>query len=203
MSQNRRGLFISVEGPNAVGKGTYITALCNKLTNTGYSTHITKEPTATPLGMFCKTNEAKLSGLPYAILIAADRCLHIETEILPHINKGEIVLTDRYIESSFVFQKYEGVSYEKIWELNSDFPIPDLSILLLADHETIAQRLVERTKFSVFEMRMSRQEELEYYSQAKEFLSAKGFNYLVQYNNKMDQLEFNIELAAASILSLL
>lgn len=197
-----KGIFISVDGPNAVGKGTYIDALYHALASK-HTTYVTKEPTATKLGRFAKTNEGGLSGLPYAFLIAADRCLHIETEILPRLENGEIIISDRYVESSFVLQKFDGVSYEAIWALNSKFIIPNLSILLLADQNIISQRLSQRTELSAFEKRMTRQDELVYYSDAKEFLIAKGYNYLVQQNNTTSDLETNVHEAILKIQRLL
>lgn len=196
-----RGLFVTVDGPNAVGKGTFIDELLKKL-SVQQKIYLTKEPTLTRLGKFAKTNEGELTGLPYAYLIAADRCLHIESDILPHLKRGEIVISDRYIESSFVYQKYDGVSYDEIWDLNARFLIPDLSILLIADSKIISQRLSERTEFSEYEKKMTRSDELVFYRAAKQFLSNKGFRYLEIANNSMDELKANIQIACAIIISL-
>ena len=193
------GVFISVDGPNAVGKGTYITALSEAL-SVKHNIYVTKEPTTTRLGLFAKTNEGELSGLPYAYVIAADRCLHIEREILPHLQNGDVVISDRYVDSSFALQKYDGVSFETLWTLNSKFIIPNLSILLLANPDVITKRLEQRKELSSFEKRMTRQEEIEYYSNAVHFLSSKGYSFLVQQNNTTKDLAANIQEALSRLL---
>lgn len=197
-----KGLFITVDGPNAVGKGTFIDKLLKAL-KVNQKIYATKEPTLTRLGKFTKTNEGELSGMPYAYLIAADRCFHIESEILPYLTRGYIVISDRYIESSFVYQKYDGISYDEIWNLNKNFLIPNLSILLLANETIISKRLSERTEFSDYEKKMRRSDELELYINAKQFLSSKGYNYLELGNNSMDELETNVEITCLAIMSLL
>lgn len=196
------GLFVTIDGPNAVGKGTFIDKLAEKM-SIQQEVYSTKEPTLTRLGKFAKTNEGELTGLPYAYLIAADRCLHIESEIKPRLKDGEIVISDRYVESSFVYQKYDGVSYDEIWNLNAHFLIPDLSILLIADSEVISRRLSERSEFSEYEKKMTRLDELAFYRDAKQFLSKKGYRYLELANNTIDELEANIQIACSEITSLL
>ena len=174
MPKAMEGIFISIDGPNGAGKSTFIDALSKRI----YYPRIpflTKEPTQTEFGSYVKHNEGNLSGLPYAYLICADRCYQIENEIIPHLRAGQIVISDRYIESSIVCQGFDGVPLEQIWDLNRNFPIPHLSILLIADEAVIERRLSQRKFLSDFEKRMSRQEEVQRYIEAKEFLERKGF----------------------------
>ena len=62
----------------------------------------------------------------------------------PQLSLGKIVVCDRYIDSSFVLQGFDGVSEEQIWELNKSFLRPDLNIILLADPEILQKRLQKR-----------------------------------------------------------
>ena len=190
INQEKNGLFITIEGPNGVGKSTFINKLQSKLNNE-YNAYSTKEPSNTPYGNYVKNNEGNLHGLAYAYLICSDRCNHIENEIIPHLKQVDIVLCDRYIESSLVYQQFDGVAIDKIWQLNQDFLIPDISILLLADIDIIEKRLAERTSLSDFEKRMSRKEEVYAYKNAQAFLSEKGFNCVQYLNNSYCDIETN------------
>lgn len=200
--QNMQGLFITIEGPNGVGKSTFIKKLQSKLM-TEYNVFITKEPTDTSFGIFVKNNEGHLHGLSYAYLICSDRCNHNENEIIPHLKKNEIVLCDRYIESSLVYQKFDGVKQDTIWALNKDFLMPDISVLLLADIDTIEKRLAERSELSDFEIRMSRANEIEAYKSAHAFLNTKGFNCIQYINNNSSDIEINIRDVYNKIKNLL
>ena len=196
MKREKKGVFVSIDGPNGVGKSTFIQRLSQAVPAPVY---VTGEPTSAPLGRFVRNNEGNLTGLAYAYALCADRCWHVEKEILPRLQSGELVLTDRYIDSSMVYQRFDGVPEEKIWQLNQDFPVPDLSILLLAEEKVMRQRLGGREELTDYERRMNRLQEVEYYLAAQKFLSQKGFHYLVLYNNTMEDLEKNIETAAAEI----
>ena len=190
INQDKNGLFITIEGPNGVGKSTFINKLQSKLKNE-YNVYTTKEPSNTPYGNYVKNNEGQLQGTAYAYLICSDRCNHIENEIIPHLKQTDIVLSDRYIESSLVYQQFDGVAIDKIWQLNKDFLIPDISILLLADINIIEKRLAERDTLSDFERRMSRKEEVNAYKDAQEFLTEKGFNCVQYLNNSYCDIETN------------
>ena len=194
MIKEHKGLFISVEGPNGSGKSTFIKSLSNKLSQR-YRVYQTCEPSHSALGNYARYNEANLNGLPYAYLICANRCEHIEQEVIPHLQHGDIVISDRYIDSCMVYQKYEGVSYEQIWELNHNFLIPDLNILLTADKTHLEERLTRRDRLTRYEKAMSREQELQLYLNARNFLESKGFHYLSCCNNTLEDLEINVNQA--------
>lgn len=116
----RKGLFISVDGPNGAGKTTFIRTLVENL-SVNYDVYDTREPSPTSFGTFVKKNEGGLKGMQYAQLIWADRHYHLQTCVQPQLSLGKIVVCDRYIDSSFVLQGFDGVSEEQIWELNKSF----------------------------------------------------------------------------------
>lgn len=126
----------------------------------------------------------------------------MEVEILPSVASGKIVISDRYIESSLVLQSLDGLSFEEIWFLNNNFPVPDLSIIITASPQTLDRRLAERAKFSRFEKTKSRENELALYFQAADFLKGHGFNVVIVENDTTD-LEQNARKIAQMILSLI
>ena len=164
----RKGLFISVDGPNGAGKTTFIRTLVENL-SVNYDVYDTREPSPTSFGTFVKKNEGGLKGMQYAQLIWADRHYHLQTCVQPQLSLGKIVVCDRYIDSSFVLQGFDGVSEEQIWELNKSFLRPDLNIILLADPEILQKRLQKRESLSAFEKRMTREEEIYMYRKAIDF----------------------------------
>lgn len=186
-----KGAFISVEGPNGAGKSTFIKTLASKLSG-HFPVAVTREPSETPFGEFVKRNEGTLKGIAYARLIWADRYYHIQQLVLPALSEGKVVISDRYIESSIVLQGFDGVSADQVWELNKDVVIPDVSIILLADDNLLAERLQQRGTLSDFEKRMTPRQEIEGYRAAVDFLEDKGFRHLFFQNNTEDDLEKSI-----------
>lgn len=176
------GIFITVEGPNGVGKSTFIKGL-EEMLSSQYMVFLTREPSISNFGNYVRKNEEMLEGEAYAYLIAADRCYHLKNFIVPELNKGKIVISDRYIESSLVLQEYDGVKIDDIWRLNCNFIVPDLSIILLATEEILKCRLLERNELTRFEKKMTRRDEIERYIKAAKFLKVKGFNVVTFYND--------------------
>ena len=153
---------------------------------------MTREPTETPFGEFVKRNEGALKGVEYARLIWADRYYLVRQFVLPDLAKGKVVISDRYIESSIVLQGFDGVSADQVWELNKNFVIPDISIILLAKDNLLAERLQQRDTLSDFEKRMTRRQEIERYQAAADFLADKGFRHLIFQNDTENDLERSI-----------
>jgi dTMP kinase len=178
-----RGFFIVVDGPNGVGKSSVIDNLKEALLELNQKVYTTKEPTLSPLGCFIREGEDRYFGETLAYLIAADRAYHIASEIQPALDKGLIVISDRYVCSSLVLQRLDGLDIDFIWDLNKGFLIPDLTIILTTSKEELDKRLSDRNKFSRFERTKSRQEELDYFGQAAQFLTTKGFHVAIMKNN--------------------
>jgi len=187
----KKGIFISVDGPNGAGKSTFIKKLLERL-SVSFPVTLTREPTETPFGEFVKRNEGSLKGIEYARLIWADRYYHIQQFVLPFLAERKVVITDRYIESSIVLQNFDGVPVNQIWELNKDFIIPDISIILLANDDLLVERLHQRNALSNFEKRMTRRQEVDGYRAAVAFLADKGFRHLLYQNDTEDDLGKNI-----------
>jgi thymidylate kinase len=102
------GLFISVDGPSGVGKTTTVHALARLLRNEGRPVHITAEPSEGLIGKLARELTEEIQGISLACLYAADRYHHLANQVLPRVDMGEIVITDRYIASALVMQQTEA-----------------------------------------------------------------------------------------------
>jgi dTMP kinase len=84
-----------------------------------------------------------------ALLFAADRVDHVQNEVSPALGKGRVVVSDRYVYSSYAYQGAAGLELEWIEELNEHAIRPDLAIFIDVKPETVVQRL--KRKKSVME----------------------------------------------------
>jgi dTMP kinase len=142
------GFFVVFEGGDGVGKSTQIDLLAVWLRSpAGGSQHVltTREPGGTPLGQ--ELRQAVMHGdhvdpKAEALLYAADRAHHIATLVRPALERGDVVLQDRYIDSSIVYQggaRGLGGEVERISRWATDGLVPQLTVLL--DMEPSADRL--------------------------------------------------------------
>lgn len=176
-------MFITVEGPNGVGKTTIVDGVGNRLLAMGFDVVKTKEPTRSPLGEFLRNAEESYDGKCLACLAAADRYLHIEREIAPALSAGKIILSDRYVESSLVLQGLDGCDFNFVWKLHSRILVPDLSVILIAEASVLNYRLLTRQKRSRFERDKLKEQEVCLYREAAEFISQHGFHTLLLEND--------------------
>jgi len=105
----RRGLLIAFEGGEGAGKSTQARLLAIWLRDQGYDVLATQEPGATKVGMRLRallldTAHAGLTARAETLMYAADRAEHVETVIVPALERGTIVVTDRYVDSSIAYQ---------------------------------------------------------------------------------------------------
>ncbi len=198
----KKGLFITIDGPNGVGKSSLVSGIVSQLAQLGFDVSETKEPTSSNLGQWVRQVESTYSGRVYACLVAADRYFHLETEVMPLLNEGKIVLSARYVESSLVLQSLDNVEFDFIWALNSQIYKPDISIILIASAEILDIRLGERSYSSRFEKTKTRQAELDGYMRASQFLLQQGFNVLLIDNGTVP-LEKNVAQITEQIINLL
>ncbi len=169
------GFFVAIEGPNAVGKTTITSQLAGELRARGTAVHVTTEPSATPLGRLVRSAESYLTGRALALAVAADRYAHIEAEITPALQAGKVVITDRYVQSSLVLQRLDGLTLAEIWSYNAHVAVPGMSVYLEDDPEVIAVRLRQRLVLSRLEARGSPARELALYLEAFRFLARRGW----------------------------
>jgi dTMP kinase len=147
-----RGVFICVEGLDGCGKTTQARLLVRKL-NEDYDALYTAEPSRGKIGKFikryCLHAGKRGSSIVEALLFAADRFQHVKREIQPALEKGKIVVSDRYVYSSLAYQGAAGVDLQWIERINEHAMRPDLAIFIDVKPETVIQRL--KSKKSVME----------------------------------------------------
>jgi len=147
-----KGVFICIEGLDGCGKTTQAKLLVKKLKK-HYDAVYTAEPSRGEIGKFIKKNclnaERRGSVLVEALLFAADRVDHVQNEVSPALGKGRVVVSDRYVYSSYAYQGAAGLELEWIEQLNEHAIRPDLAIFIDVEPETVVQRL--KRKKSVME----------------------------------------------------
>ncbi|WAM31277.1 dTMP kinase [Caldicellulosiruptor naganoensis] len=144
-----KGRFIVFEGNDGSGKSTQILKVEKYLKEKGYKVVTTREPGGTEIGYRIRKllldPAYKMDGLTEALLLAADRNEHVKNVLIPAIEEGYIVLCDRYILSSVVYQGIvRGIGIDNILKLNSIFEEkvkPDLYIVLTVRPEVAINRL--------------------------------------------------------------
>ena len=196
------GKLVAIDGPNGVGKSTIIAAVAKKLQLLyAVDVFVTKEPTSTELGAFLRSFAEEEKGLGLACLVAADRYEHLKNEIIPMLEQRKVVITDRYILSSFILQGMDGVNTKFILDINDEIVKPDLQVALFADEKTIQSRLGESENLTRFEKNNQSGCELKYMNLGIKILMDLKTNIL-NINNQCD-LDSNVDKIVSAILGLL
>jgi len=178
-SDPARGVFVSVDGPSGAGKSTIVSHLAQLLVSEGQDVHVTAEPSKGPIGMLAHELTETTSGHALACLYAADRYHHVATEIRPLTKLGKTVISDRYVPSGLVMDRFDGVDPLFLWHLNAQADRPDLAVILEADPDVIGQRLHDRGPHNRFQLIPgSSHAEVYFYRQATDRLNQAGFDVL-------------------------
>ncbi|MEU4953919.1 dTMP kinase [Streptomyces lavendulae] len=174
------GVFLSLDGPSGVGKSTTSTELGRLLAHQGATVHRTTEPSTSELGEFTRAKANHIHGRALACLVAANRYEHIAVELDPLLKDGCTVVCDRYLASSLVLQRLDGVPEPFVLALNRHVLLPDLAVILTADPESIAARIAKRGKRHRFhDDPNGPAREVELYREAAQTLMTLGVEVLV------------------------
>lgn len=145
----KKGLFITLEGPDGSGKSTVAKLLHEYIDGLGILNAFTREPGGTAIGedireILLDNDNYEMTSRTEALLYAAARAQHAEEKIQPLLDNDYIVLSDRYVLSSLAYQGYSrGLGIETIMEIN-EFAMgdtyPDLVLFFDVDPEIALSR---------------------------------------------------------------
>lgn len=143
------GLFVTFEGGDGVGKTTQSALLDEWLTAAGRTVVRTREPGGTEVGVLIRDivlhHRGEVSPRAEALLYAADRANHIDTLVRPALERGDVVIQDRYLDSSVAYQGAGRVlGRDEVRDLSlwaTEGLLPDVTVLLDLDPATARARL--------------------------------------------------------------
>lgn len=119
-----KGLFISMEGPDGSGKSTQIDLLKKYFNDKGIECIITREPGGTNIsekvrGIILDKNNSEMDYMTELLLYASARAQLVAEVIIPALNEGKCVISDRFVDSSAVYQGIaRGLGIETVYEVN-------------------------------------------------------------------------------------
>ena len=131
------GLFIAFEGGDGAGKSTQVALLREAFETAGRTVTVTRQPGGTDLGREIRDlvlHGAHVAPRAEALLFAADKAHHVDQLIRPALDRGEVVLTDRYTDSAVAYQGAgRDLGAQEIHDLNMwavDDLVPDLTVVV-------------------------------------------------------------------------
>lgn len=172
--------------------------LAQWLKSEGYEVVLTDEPTNGPIGDFIRKilkGEIKVPISVEVNLFAADRMWHLGNVILPALKNGKIVISERYVCSSIVYQTTRGASLKEILTANEFAPEPDLSILIDVPPEVSIKRMNKKLDEFEKDLRLQKNVRLRYLLLVKD-----GKLKLVNGNLPPDEVQNEIRKLVRPIL---
>ncbi len=148
------GLFITLEGGDGSGKSTQAGLLADWLAGQGRTVLRTREPGGTPVGVLIRDivlhHRGEVAPRAEALLYAADRAQHIATAVRPALARGEVVIQDRYLDSSVAYQGagrvLGGTEIRDLSLWAAEGLLPQLTVLLDLDETVARGRLDDANK---------------------------------------------------------
>lgn len=147
------GVFFVLEGIDGAGTTTQLERISKTLRDEGYRVTTTRQPSDGPIGTMIRqaltgrlslpNGAGPLNAQTMALLFAADRVDHLEAQIIPALERGDIVICDRYVLSSIA---YQGLTLPPGWvsDINAFAATPDLTLFIEVDPSVAAERRAAR-----------------------------------------------------------
>lgn len=154
------GLFITLEGGDGSGKSTQSGILVEWLQNSGRTVVVSREPGGTDLGLELREivlhRRGEIAPRAEALIYAADRAHNVATKVRPALERGDVVVQDRYLDSSVAYQGAgrvlggDEVRDISLWA--AERLLPDLTVLLDLHEDAGKDRLADsRTRYDRLE----------------------------------------------------
>lgn len=143
-------LFVTLEGPEGSGKTTVAKVVYDYFKNKGVEAMLTREPGGIPISekirdIILDPENSNMDDRTEALLYAASRRQHLSQKVLPALERGELVICDRFIDSSLAYQGYaRGLGIDEVLEINQfaiDHHMPDLTLYLDVPFEVGMERI--------------------------------------------------------------
>jgi len=167
--QNKKGKFIVVEGIDGSGSTTQALKMHQFLQSHQLKSHLTKEPTNYLIGGLIRswlTGDWSSSPMCFQLLFTADRAHHLEKEIIPMLEQGINVISDRYYYSTVAYGSIDIPDKEWLHEINKHFIKPDLVIYLrVTVREAMERMAASRNSFELFEKEQQLTEVIKHYEE--------------------------------------
>ncbi len=194
-------LFITFEGPDGSGKTTISQAVYHKLIENGIDAVYTREPGGIDIAeqirsVILDPKNTAMDKKTEALLYAASRRQHLVEKVLPALEKGQVVVCDRFIDSSLAYQGVgRQIGIDSVYAIN-EFAIeghfPDATIFLKLDAKDGLDRISTRT----FKDRLD-QEDLSFHT-----LVAKGYELVLEkYKDRMHIIDASLSIQEITDLS--
>lgn len=144
-----KGFFVAFEGPDGCGKSTISNLVYEKLIEEGYPVIKSREPGGTPISekirnIILDNDNVAMHPRTEALLYAAGRAQHVEEKIKPALKEGKIVLVERYILSSLIYQGIgRDLGVDEVFKVNqfaTQNLEPDLTIILNPNKVTVSRK---------------------------------------------------------------
>ncbi len=158
MMNFKNGLFITLEGGEGSGKSTILTNIIEYLERNNYEVVKTREPGGVRIAedirnIILDKKNTNMDGKTEALLYAASRRQHLVEKVIPNLKKGKIVISDRYLDSSLVYQGYaRNIGMDEILNINLfaiDNTLPKLTLILDIDPKIGLQRINKNSQREV------------------------------------------------------
>lgn len=158
-------MFITLEGPEGSGKTSVMKEVIRRLVSEGHSIQETREPGGTPIAeqirdVILDRKNIKLDPRAEALLYAASRRQNLVEKIWPSLAKGDIVICDRYIDSSLAYQGgARGIGIEEVLSINlfaTEGSLPQLTLLFDIEPEIGLRRISNNTNREINRLDLER-----------------------------------------------
>ncbi|KHD84165.1 dTMP kinase [Heyndrickxia ginsengihumi] len=175
------GIFITVEGPEGAGKTSVLQKIGQELIRQGLNIVLTREPGGIRIAeqireVILNKENTEMDERTEALLYAASRRQHLVEKVIPALEKGDIVLCDRFVDSSLAYQGYgRNIGMDEVWSINqfaTNGIMPDMTIYFDVDIERGLNRIAKNDQREVNRLDL---ETLDFHKRVQE-----GFDLLLK-----------------------